>query len=143
MKEYKCKECGNRVCKNTVVYGKGRCRKCMYKDGWSPNKGKKFSDSHKHNISISKLGESNPSWNNGYKKDKLGYILVYSPKHPYHSKRYVREHRLVMEKYLGRYLEPTEIVHHVNKVVDDNRLENLRLFENNGEHIAFHRWEGK
>lgn len=85
-------------------------------------------------------GSNNPRWNGGICITWAGYVGVRKLNHPFVGKRgYVLEHRLVAEKYLGRYLTKQEVVHHINGIKDDNRPENLYLFSNNFKHRQYER----
>lgn len=85
-------------------------------------------------------GKKHYNWKGGKFKDKSGYIMIQSPNHPNRNKdNCVQEHRLVMEKHIGRFLNPIEVIHHINKIKYDNRIENLMLFTNNIEHLKYHR----
>ena len=44
-----------------------------------------------------------------------------------------------MEEHLHRFLDPKEVIHHINQQKDDDRIENLMLFSNNSEHLRFHK----
>lgn len=84
--------------------------------------------------------ENSPMWEGGRYKDTEGYVHIKAPSHPACDKQgYVREHRLVLEEKLGRYLLPDEIPHHINHIIDDNRPENLELISDNSEHSRMHR----
>jgi len=129
---FNCKICDKRfyVAKSIIKHdrkrginaGKFCSRECFYKsDERRPQKGKYREKS---------------SWWNGGVVAQYGYILRMVENHPYGCKMgfpknrnasYVREHRLVMEKHLGRYLKPHELVHHINGDKQDNRLKNLHL----------------
>ena len=99
----------------------------------------KVKDSFVHGMN----GSNHPMWKGGEILNSQGYILVYSPNHPYKDKRnYIREHRLVMEKYIGRFLLPSEVIHHINGIKTDNRIENLKIVSNE-EHSRNHCYQRK
>lgn len=86
-------------------------------------------------------GENHYHWKGGIKFNSEGYRLIKSPNHPFHDKQgYVAEHRLVVEKHLGRYLTKLEVIHHINEVKTDNRIENLYLFSKRWQHCVYHRF---
>jgi hypothetical protein len=100
--------------------------------------GKKASEETRRKMSLAQKGEKHWHWNGG-KICRGGYILILKPDHPFCAKDgYVREHRLVMEKHIGRYLKPVEVVHHINGIKDDNQIENLMLFSNSAKHSKYH-----
>lgn len=83
-------------------------------------------------------GKNNPNYKGGRVKIGSGYMGIYQPNHPYaNNKGYILEHRLVMEKYLGRYLTPREVVHHLGGKID-NRPHMLICFIHGNAHRRFH-----
>jgi hypothetical protein len=98
--------------------------------------GKHFSS--KTEFKVGQVGKKAGHWQGGRTIDKDGYVCIYSPNHPFARGKYVREHRLVMEKHIGRYLLPSERVHHINGIKTDNRLCNLKLLTSESEHQKLH-----
>lgn len=86
-----------------------------------------------------RTGENNSSWTGGRHYTVHGYVLInmsllserekdlFKPMFADGDCGRVREHRLVVARKLGRPLKTSEIVHHLNGIKDDNRLENLLL----------------
>jgi len=122
-------------------YNKWKSKNCLGEN--NPFFSKHHTMETKEKISENKIGlncgKDNSNWNGGIKKDSYGYILILKPDHPFTFKsHYISKHHLVMEKHLGRYLKPEEVVHHKNGIKDDNRIENLMLFINKNEHVKYH-----
>ena len=65
-------------------------------------------------------------------RDSNGYVRV---KVSAGAGRWMPQHRVVMEQHLDRKLRSGEVVHHVNGVRDDNRIENLYLCRDHAEHM--------
>jgi len=100
--------------------------------------GQKHSMERRRNESLGHLGQQKGTehhawvpigtvaYQRGYRviKTRLGYEF---------------EHRLVVEKAMGRKLCRLETVHHINEDKLDNRLENLKVFRTPGKHVMAHR----
>jgi hypothetical protein len=87
-------------------------------------------------------GETNHAWTCGRIFQRDGRVLVPAPEDHPHRRVYsykkigrILEHRLVMEKHLGRYLSPNEVVDHIDECALHNDIKNLRLFSKNSIHL--------
>lgn len=121
----KCRQCGKEFIRirNSSRFYKYCSHKCSYAANKDKFKNNKYAE--RANGILTKT-----VWQDGY-------VHVYMPEHPAHnSSGCVFEHRLVMEKHLGRHLAKAEIIHHINGKRDDNRLENLRFIKGGDKHLT-------
>lgn len=121
-----CKNCGLERW-NLIVRGKPvseLCRVCNAKARQYLTKGK----------------SGNPNWKSKVGQryfTQRGYIIQKLDKDDFFypmadARGWIREHRLIMARTLGRNLHPWEIIHHKNRIKDDNRIENLQLASDDG-----------
>lgn len=81
--------------------------------------------------------DKNPNWRGGVYTHRKGYKMLLVEDHP-SGQKYIMEHRLIVEKSIGRFLKPSEIVHHINGNNKDNSIENLFLCSSNAQHRKLH-----
>ncbi len=89
-----------------------------------------------------KIGSFKPDGMKKHKTREHGtgvHILERARNHPHAARDgFVPEHRLIMERMMGRYLLPEERVHHLNLKKDDNRPTNLLLCDSDRQHFLVH-----
>lgn len=127
-----------KVSPNTIVSFRQRSK--LPARGWANNinpfKGRKHSKESRDKLSKALKGKK--PWNyKGWYIDHHGYKLIIAKDHPNAYKGYIKEHRHIMSKHLGRPLNRNEIVHHINGDKLDNRIKNL-VITNLSNHSSLH-----
>lgn len=105
----------------------------------SPMQGKHHTNKTK--LKISKrlqgkyVGKLSGNWKGGKVKHSGGYTQIINGI----NSGYILEHRLIIRNRLGIELSRHIVVHHINKIKNDNRLSNLMVFRGNQNHLKFER----
>lgn len=87
------------------------------------------------NANLRNKNIKHPSWRGGiYRRKGNNYVEIWN------GKRYIGQHRKVMEEILGRKLLSHEFVHHINGIKNDNRPENLVVLSKT-DHNKIHKTE--
>ena len=116
------------------------CKKTILREKWELKRNKGFlcSKECKSLWMSSRTKEKHPRYKGKWETSD-GYVLVHLPEHPFSDKAgYVKEHRLIVEKFIGRYLKSEEVVHHIDENPSNNSIHNLMLFPSHSKHMSFH-----
>jgi hypothetical protein len=104
--------------KDELIYCACGCGEMFKKFSEDGRRIRKFINSHQ-----SKRGRRTTKY-----KDADGYIRIYFPEHHKSNiEGWVHEHIIVAENFYGREVGENEEVHHINRIRDDNRPENIEI----------------
>jgi len=139
----KCAGCGKDVYRRMSLIKRSKfiacsksCASKVHNKGKKPwNKGKElhYDVWNKGKDNPDMAMEKHPGWKGGRTNASGGYITVREK-----TNMTKLEHRLVMEKHIGRKLTSKEVVHHIDEDRKNNHISNLMLFASNSEHIKHH-----
>ena len=106
-------ECIIENCSNTNIMAKGMC--------------------NAHYLRLKRYGRlhsiKRPYGSGGFRKD--GYKIIST------KNGRILEHRHILEEHLGRKLNKSEIIHHINKDRTDNNIENM-ILTTHSSHRSLH-----
>lgn len=140
-----CEHCGKTFNTRKDLKVKFCCRRCYWDSmvktriTTCPICGNDFDNKRGHKYCsetcqhIAMRGEGHPLWNGGVTHDN-GYVKVWT------KEKVMKEHRLVMEKHLGRKLRSDEIIHHKDHNRSNNDISNLEIMTRS-EHSRLHAYE--
>lgn len=111
------------------------CNKKMLQEYGNSKKGNRPICNHKCQIALQTKPDGSKKYRRGGNE---GSVLIKVSNHPLNRKGWVLEHRLLIEKKIGRFLTVKEKVHHVNMISQDNRIKNLYLCSDSTEHNLCH-----
>jgi HNH endonuclease len=143
-----CARCGQ----VRLPFSKGMCKSCYQVLVRYPDASLFGSDTHRARISAAQADgpnrrEKSGKWKGGRFIDGEGYVRVLPPDgyqgKRVHGGRYVHEHRLVAEQWLGRLLADGEVVHHRNRDRAENCPANLVVLPSVSAHRRLHVAEAK
>lgn len=102
-RRHACPDCGGQISRTSI-----RCRPCSTKIG-----------------SQKRSRENSVHWKGGRSRSSRGYVYLLVAPEARKGHRYRAEHIVVWEKANGKSLPKGWVIHHLNTVKDDNRIENL------------------
>lgn len=134
-----CKECGKEILRwpsqvQDLVFCNYSCHRTYKNKINNPSWSRDLSGKNNPMYGVSKVawnkglfGDKSPNWKGGLTQRKDGYFRI-----RVNGKRYLYHRYLLKDK-----LKDKNVVHHLDHNPSNNNLENLKIMENQSEHVKF------